>query len=254
MTTQCLDMQWMSDADQASTDQCSRQEKQSDVRQRGGPVPIVVSLRGTPWPIECLSNELSQPTRTICQVTASMSAPWVLGQDPPDRSLSTPRQTWSLLGARPRRHNDRLPPGAPGTPHVEQCSASDERPSATGGTAMGQPAQQQDVPGLQSKMDPVPDCGETSYRGSGKLQDKVAVITGARQRHRTCRGHRLRPGGRGRGDLVPVRGLGRRGDRRPGPRPPAGAPSWCPVTCLTRTTAAASWTVRCANWGASTSW
>jgi NAD(P)-dependent dehydrogenase (short-subunit alcohol dehydrogenase family) len=44
---------------------------------------------------------------------------------------------------------------------------------------MGQPAQQQDVPGLQSTMDPVPDCGETSYRGSGKLQDKVAVITGA---------------------------------------------------------------------------
>ena len=44
---------------------------------------------------------------------------------------------------------------------------------------MGQPAQQQDVPGLQSKMDPVPDCGERSYRGSGKLQDKVAVITGA---------------------------------------------------------------------------
>ncbi len=43
---------------------------------------------------------------------------------------------------------------------------------------MGQPAQQQDVPGLQSMMDPVPDCGETSYRGSGKLQDKVAVITG----------------------------------------------------------------------------
>src|SRR3954452_11359779 len=43
---------------------------------------------------------------------------------------------------------------------------------------MSQPAQQQDVPGVQSKMDPVPDCGEKSYRGSGKLTDKVAVITG----------------------------------------------------------------------------
>ena len=43
---------------------------------------------------------------------------------------------------------------------------------------MGQPAQQQDVPGLQSMMNPVPDCGETSYRGSGKLPDKAAVITG----------------------------------------------------------------------------
>ena len=43
---------------------------------------------------------------------------------------------------------------------------------------MGQPAQQQEVPGLQSEMDPVPDCGEQSYVGSGKLTDKVAVVTG----------------------------------------------------------------------------
>jgi len=44
---------------------------------------------------------------------------------------------------------------------------------------MNQPAQQQEVPGVQSRMDPVPDCGETSYRGSGKLEGKVALITGA---------------------------------------------------------------------------
>jgi len=44
---------------------------------------------------------------------------------------------------------------------------------------MNQPAQQQQVPGIQSRMDPVPDCGETSYRGSGKLEGKVALITGA---------------------------------------------------------------------------
>jgi NAD(P)-dependent dehydrogenase (short-subunit alcohol dehydrogenase family) len=43
---------------------------------------------------------------------------------------------------------------------------------------MSQPPQQQDVPGDQSKMTPVPDCGEESYQGSGKLTDKVAVITG----------------------------------------------------------------------------
>ena len=43
---------------------------------------------------------------------------------------------------------------------------------------MSQPAQQQDVPGVQSEMDPVPDCGEQTYRGSGKMTDKVAVITG----------------------------------------------------------------------------
>lgn len=43
---------------------------------------------------------------------------------------------------------------------------------------MSQPPQQQEVPGVQSKMTPVPDCGEESYEGSGKLTDKVAVITG----------------------------------------------------------------------------
>ena len=43
---------------------------------------------------------------------------------------------------------------------------------------MSQPAQHQDVPGIQSKMTPIPDCGEKSYQGSGKLTDKIAVITG----------------------------------------------------------------------------
>lgn len=43
---------------------------------------------------------------------------------------------------------------------------------------MSQPAQQQEPPGLQSAMSPVPDCGEESYVGSGKLTGKVAVITG----------------------------------------------------------------------------
>jgi NAD(P)-dependent dehydrogenase (short-subunit alcohol dehydrogenase family) len=44
---------------------------------------------------------------------------------------------------------------------------------------MTQPTQQQEPPGVQSVMDPVPDCGERSYRGSGKLTGKAAVITGA---------------------------------------------------------------------------
>jgi NAD(P)-dependent dehydrogenase (short-subunit alcohol dehydrogenase family) len=43
---------------------------------------------------------------------------------------------------------------------------------------MSQPPQQQGVPGVQSQMTPVPDCGEESYQGSGRLTDKVAVITG----------------------------------------------------------------------------
>lgn len=41
------------------------------------------------------------------------------------------------------------------------------------------PKQSQPVPGSQAKMDPVPDCGETSYKGSGRLAGKVALITGA---------------------------------------------------------------------------
>jgi NAD(P)-dependent dehydrogenase (short-subunit alcohol dehydrogenase family) len=40
------------------------------------------------------------------------------------------------------------------------------------------PEQQQEVPGIQARMTPVPDCGEDSYRGSGRLTDKKAVITG----------------------------------------------------------------------------
>lgn len=43
---------------------------------------------------------------------------------------------------------------------------------------MNQPSQQQEVPGTQGAMTPVPDCGESSYRGSGKLIGKAAVITG----------------------------------------------------------------------------
>ncbi len=40
------------------------------------------------------------------------------------------------------------------------------------------PAQDQPIPGEESKMDPKPDFGEDSYHGSGKLTDRVALITG----------------------------------------------------------------------------
>jgi NAD(P)-dependent dehydrogenase (short-subunit alcohol dehydrogenase family) len=43
---------------------------------------------------------------------------------------------------------------------------------------VSQPAQQQDVPGVQAKMTPRPDCGEDSYQDSSRLQGKAAVITG----------------------------------------------------------------------------
>ncbi|QHM76434.1 glucose 1-dehydrogenase [Mixta tenebrionis] len=41
-----------------------------------------------------------------------------------------------------------------------------------------QPEQQQDVPGSIFDMQPAPDHGEESYRGSGRLTGKKAIITG----------------------------------------------------------------------------
>ena len=39
--------------------------------------------------------------------------------------------------------------------------------------------QSQSAPGLQSKMDPVPDCGEQSYEGHGRLCGRKILVTGA---------------------------------------------------------------------------
>ncbi|TDM12779.1 SDR family oxidoreductase [Macrococcus lamae] len=38
--------------------------------------------------------------------------------------------------------------------------------------------QEQEAPGLQQKMKPIPDCGEESYTGTGKLKGKRALVTG----------------------------------------------------------------------------
>ena len=40
------------------------------------------------------------------------------------------------------------------------------------------PSQRQPMPGSTAKMDPRPDHGETSYKGSGRLKGKRAIITG----------------------------------------------------------------------------
>ena len=42
-----------------------------------------------------------------------------------------------------------------------------------------QPDQKQSPPGETGLMKPIPDHGENSYKGSGKLEGKVALITGA---------------------------------------------------------------------------
>jgi NAD(P)-dependent dehydrogenase (short-subunit alcohol dehydrogenase family) len=44
---------------------------------------------------------------------------------------------------------------------------------------MSQPEQQQEVPGTEGDLTPQADHGEGSYRGSGRLEGKAAVITGA---------------------------------------------------------------------------
>ena len=40
------------------------------------------------------------------------------------------------------------------------------------------PEQPQPAPGLESQMQPAADCGETSYKGSGKLAGRKALVTG----------------------------------------------------------------------------
>lgn len=48
----------------------------------------------------------------------------------------------------------------------------------TTGPKGGFPAQQQELPGRTEVMDPVPDHGEETYRGSGKLEGLRALVTG----------------------------------------------------------------------------
>ncbi|MBC2878263.1 MULTISPECIES: SDR family oxidoreductase [Streptomyces] len=43
---------------------------------------------------------------------------------------------------------------------------------------MTRPAQQQEVPGVEKELRPRADHGEESYRGSGRLKGKAAVVTG----------------------------------------------------------------------------
>ncbi|MGA0568587.1 SDR family oxidoreductase [Rathayibacter sp. KR2-224] len=44
---------------------------------------------------------------------------------------------------------------------------------------MSQPEQQQTPPGTEAELNPKADHGEQSYKGSGRLQGKAAIITGA---------------------------------------------------------------------------
>lgn len=61
-------------------------------------------------------------------------------------------------------------PTAPVSDRAESMVRSDDQG--------GFPAQQQDPPGLTDAMDPVPDHGEESYVGTGKLRGMKALVTG----------------------------------------------------------------------------
>ena len=62
---------------------------------------------------------------------------------------------------------------APRATHYDQSDPTTKYP------APPQPAQAQPAPGLAAAMDPKPDHGEDSYVGSGRLNGRKAVITGA---------------------------------------------------------------------------
>ncbi|WP_435207847.1 SDR family oxidoreductase [Micromonospora sp. bgisy143] len=61
---------------------------------------------------------------------------------------------------------------------MSQDQHTPQDPTSQYGQQSGQPGQQQSPPGSTAGMTPRPDHGEESYRGSGKLDGKRALITG----------------------------------------------------------------------------
>ena len=67
---------------------------------------------------------------------------------------------------------------APAAAQGTQKPAAPTAPAAANYPTPPFPVQRQPWPGLASKMNPRPDHGETSYKGSGRLAGKRALITG----------------------------------------------------------------------------
>ncbi|TDC81556.1 SDR family oxidoreductase [Micromonospora sp. KC606] len=61
---------------------------------------------------------------------------------------------------------------------MNQDQYTRQDPTEQYGQQEGQPAQQQSAPGSTREMGPKPDHGEESYRGSGRLEGRRALITG----------------------------------------------------------------------------
>ena len=119
----------------------------------------------------------------------------------------------------------------------------------------GFPAQQQEPPGLTSEMHPVPDHGEKSYVGHGRLQGLRALVTGGDSGIGRAICHRLRPRGRRRRDLLPAAGTVRRRGHRPARRRSRPARASCsPSTSSTGRRACRSSRTLCGVWAGSTCW
>jgi NAD(P)-dependent dehydrogenase (short-subunit alcohol dehydrogenase family) len=61
---------------------------------------------------------------------------------------------------------------------MSQDQYSEQDPTTQHGQPDAMPEQKIEHPGLQSEMDLEPDYGESTYRGSGRLEGKRALITG----------------------------------------------------------------------------
>jgi NAD(P)-dependent dehydrogenase (short-subunit alcohol dehydrogenase family) len=61
---------------------------------------------------------------------------------------------------------------------MSQDQYSEQDPTTQNAQPDDQPEQEIDHPGLESEMDLEPDYGESTYRGSGRLEGKRALITG----------------------------------------------------------------------------
>ncbi|NKE43768.1 SDR family oxidoreductase [Roseomonas frigidaquae] len=91
-----------------------------------------------------------------------MAAPALLGAMPASAQQSGQQAN--------QRANQRSSSGSGGAPSLEDPRQAYPRPPF--------PRQEQEWPGLASRMQPRPDHGEDSYRGSGKLTGRRALITG----------------------------------------------------------------------------
>jgi NAD(P)-dependent dehydrogenase (short-subunit alcohol dehydrogenase family) len=86
-----------------------------------------------------------------------------------------------------RRFVGTVAAGLAAAPALAQTSSQSGSPSTAGARSLTPPPypappfprQQQPWPGLTSKMTPRPDHGETTYRGTGRLAGRRALITGA---------------------------------------------------------------------------